>query len=115
MPEPESCAQAAQPKGRPSAAAAYTDNHLPALESTVCHWRYCLIWPGVLGLVVGAGDKRSDRSDGLVFGGGRKSCVCCWLNDWLELDDRIACCSTHTHKHTHTHTPHRRTTPEVQA
>lgn len=38
MPEPESCAQAAQPKGRPSAAAAYTDNHL-------LHWRV----PSVIG------------------------------------------------------------------
>lgn len=105
MPEPESRARASPASGRRNTAVAYTD-------SMMLHWtvrygtvignsslsgRAFSVW------VVAAGDKRSDRSDG--FGGTPVLCVSgvwCPQNDWLELDDGVACCGTHT--------PHRRTT-----
>lgn len=99
MPEPESRARASPASGRRNTAVAYTD-------SMMLHWtvrygtvignsslsgRAFSVW------VVAAGDKRSDRSDG--FGGTPVLCVSgvwCPQNDWLELDDGVACCGTHT-------------------
>lgn len=108
---PESRAHAAQPCADP-VMSRLTQIASAALEGTVIgnstlSGRAFSVWSWL---------RATSEAIGQTVVGGRQCCVClvsgvwCWQNDWLELDDRVACCGTHTHTHTHTrartHTPH---------